>query len=601
MGARIIYAPIVHGSMPFALAVREVFFRERPDCVAVELPHALAAYVERAIGRLPLLSVLRRDSGGGDADFLLIEPCDGIVEALRLAREHALPSHLVDRDGEGYADHQDRIPDPHAIAAIGYQAYVDRVATALGRERASADDQLREATMAYRLSRLAERYQRVLFVCGLAHVQGVRRRLAEPIAHPLGRRRPTGVQVFQLDEASSREVLSEPGWVQSLYEAWREQFTGAVPPRALTDRYRVTRDLVVLARDRMHREDGERVGARELRILLQFARNQALARGGLAPNLFEVTVAARGVASDDFAWHVWDMGVHYPHQTATPDLPAYRLTLEELHRGSKQVWFRRRMKTRRHALRLVRGRPSEPVSGAWGQGLDSPFLCSYPPEDLRLEAYGTHLRKRASGLVSEARARVSPLSSGMRDGIDFRETIRNLLHDGRIFVREEDIGKGEIGAVCFIFDPDDPTDRYRFTLTWQGEHEEESDMALYATPPEEHPVGPRIGRAEYGGFLLTYPPGRMFHVFEDPYFDHAQTRAERLLYAAIDYGADRSILYVAPRPPRAKVRQFARRAGKRVIFLPIGQLSPATVRKIRVFHVLDGREAREHASDYIGE
>ena len=81
-------------------------------------------------------------------------------------------------------------------------------------------------------------------------------------------------------------------------------------------------------------------------------------------------------------------------------------------------------------------------------------------------------------------------------------------------------------------------------------------MALYATPPSTRMVGPKIGRSEYGGFLMTYPPGRMFHVFEDPYFDDADTKAERLLYAAIDYCNERSIVYVAAKPPRPKLMRF---------------------------------------------
>src|SRR5207302_908371 len=113
--------------------------------------------------------------------------------------------------------------------------------------------------------------------------------------------------------------------------------------------------------------------------------------------------------------------------------------------------------------------------------------------------------------------------------------------------------------------------------------------------------GPKIGRCEYGGFLMTYPPGRMFGVFEDPYFDPAETKAERLLYAAIDYSTERSIVYVAARPPPPRIAAMARRAGRQIIYLPIGQLSPTTLRKLRVFHVLEGRAVRAYAGGYIGK
>jgi hypothetical protein len=597
VSGKLILAPILHGSLPFALAVREVFLRENPSCVAVELPETLGEPVDRAVRRLPLLSVLRYDTSSGPA-FLLVEPCDGIFEALRLARERGLPSFLVDRDTDRYESAKDALPDPHAIDRIGYDAYVQAVAASFRESPSSPEDELREATMAFHLSRLLEKHEKVLFVCGLAHVARVEARLKQPSARPVGRTKRTGVQVFHLHVDSSREVLTEPGFVQARYETFRH--SEQAPTSEEAGRYPIFRDLIGAARERMEREDGERLDAHPTRIALQFARNQAIARGGLAPDLYELTIAARGVASDDFAWHVWDLGVTYPHQTDQPDLAVYRLTLDELEHGTRRLWFRRRRKARRHALRLVRTRKQEPTPGAWRDPMREPFICSYPPEDLRIEAYGDYLKKRGKALLAIERARTGPFVSGFGDGIDLRETIKNMLHDGRIFVREELASPGNVGAVCVVFDAEDRKNRYAWTVTWQGEHEEESDMALYATPPSDKIVGPKIGRSEYGGFLMTYPPGRMFHVFEDPFFDEAETKAERLLYAAIDYCNERSIIYVAAHPPRSKLVTLARRTGKQIVYLPIGQLSPSTLRRLRVFHVLDGRAVRAYAADYIG-
>jgi len=185
-----------------------------------------------------------------------------------------------------------------------------------------------------------------------------------------------------------------------------------------------------------------------------------------------------------------------------------------------------------------------------------------------------------------------------------RETVRNW-HEKKIYVRENRPVQGKVGAVVVIFDPDDgsdasaPDEKYPWTMTWQGEHEQESDMALYATPMGENLSGPGISRSEYGGFLLTYPPGRMFHVWEDPFFDAANTKPERLLMAAIDYCVERHIVYVAAKPPRELFKALAARFGKKIIYLPIGQLSGVTLNQIRVFHVLAGHKVREHAKDYI--
>lgn len=593
----VIFAPILHGSLPFALGVREIFFRERPDCVAVELPDTLDEPVRRAMRRMPLISVLHYKEASGESAFVLLEPCDGMVEVFRLAQEHGIPAVLIDRDTEGYRPHKDRLPDPYAISRIGYDAYVAAAVQAFGKAAPDRDDELREAAMAFRLGELRHRHAKVLCVGGVAHAARIAQRLDGPLVRTLARTRRDGVQIFHVHRDASREVLSEPGWVQGRYEAWRREFPEGVPSRDETDRYALSREVLTLANDRMHKEDGERVERGPLALAMRFARNQAIARGGLAPNLFEVTTAARGVHSDDFAWHVWDIANTYPHQAEPAEIPTYRLTLDELERGARHLYFRRRVKTRRHVLRLVRARKKEPTPGAWSSQ-PGHFMCSYPPEDIRIESYGAFLKKKARGLLSAEQTRVIPFSTSLCDGIDLRETIRNRMHDGRLFVREERPMKGSVGAVVIIFD-DDRDDRYPWTMTWQGEHEQESDMALYATPPSIHVVGPGIGRAEYGGFLMTYPPGRMFRVFEDSYFDEAESKGERLLLAGIDYSVERWIIFIGKKPPRARIARRARRMGKQVMYLPIGQLSPVTLRELRVFHVLDGREVRGYAKDYV--
>ena len=486
------------------------------------------------------------------------------------------------------------------MARIGYETYAELVADAFGAKEPDAGDAAREATMAYHLVALRKQFAKVLFVGGLAHVRRVERRVVEAgeadLPRPLGRTKREGVEVFHLHEDASREVLSEPGWLQGLFEASR----GAeAPPFDLADKYAAFRELFERANDRMHAKDGERVDAHLLRIAHEFGRRQALVRGGLAPSLFEMTAAARGVHSDDFAWHVWDLANTYPHQADPADLATLRVTLEDLARTSRDVIFRRRIKTRRHTLRLVRTRKKERVPGEWQKAFDGHSLCSYPPEDLRIESFGLFLRKKARGLLSSEHTRTMPFLATLADGVDLRKTIKNMAHDGRLFVKEERATRGDVGAVIVIFDGDDDA-RYPWTMTWQGEHEAESDMALFATLPTENVVGPGIGRAEYGGFLMTHPPGRLFHVFEDKYFDDAENHAERLLEAGIDYANDRWIVYVAKKPPRARVARRARRMGKQVMYLPIGQLSPLVLRELRVVHVLDGREVRGWAKSFIG-
>ena len=118
-----------------------------------------------------------------------------------------------------------------------------------------------------------------------------------------------------------------------------------------------------------------------------------------------------------------------------------------------------------------------------------------------IEEYGRFVKQKAKAILSGERARVEPFTTSILDGIDIRETIRNW-HRHKIFVKTANRLAGEVGSVVVIFD-EDRDDRYTYLTTWLGEHQNESDMAFYSTHPFDNIVGPGIGRAEYGGLLMT--------------------------------------------------------------------------------------------------
>jgi len=242
-------------------------------------------------------------------------------------------------------------------------------------------------------------------------------------------------------------------------------------------------------------------------------------------------------------------------------------------------------------------RKKEKFEGEWAHQTDGNAICSYPPEDLLIEDYGRFLKRKAKSMLSEERSRTEPFTTSVLDGIDLRETIRNW-HEQKIYVRQLDRIAGEVGASVVIFDADHEN-RYQYLTTWLGEHQNESDMAFYSTYPFEHLVGPGIGRAEYGGFLMTLPPRRMLDVWGDPDYDFAQDKPERLLLAALDYSMQRYVVYVAAKPPRSIFRSIAAHLNRRIVYIPIGQLSPTKLKKIRVVHVLDSYERRNDAREYL--
>ena len=311
-------------------------------------------------------------------------------------------------------------------------------------------------------------------------------------------------------------------------------------------------------------------------------------------------VAGRGCVDESFAYELWRLGTAYPDQTAVSDLPTVRISGEELLLSTRRIKLRPRVpRPGRHARPFpVKRRRGERFPGEFLSGFTGEGICSYPPEDIVIEAFGRQMKHRGKSILREERTVIQPFIASLEDGIDVRETIRHWS-EGELMVRRAGRAPGDVGSVVVIFDeaPDGAT--YPFTLTWLGEHAEESDMAFYASDPQQKVVGPGICRAEYGGFVLSWPPRRMADIWSDARYEVATTKPERLVLAAIDYSMERAVVVVAPRPPSARMRGWAARLDRQLVYLPIGQFAPTTRRRLRVLHVLDGHSRRENARDYI--
>jgi len=375
----------------------------------------------------------------------------------------------------------------------------------------------------------------------------------------------------------------------------------STPPERfrLMDRQRLNFRLFAEAEKLYEKSTGEKLAHWQRSLYSRYCRNLALVDQNLIATLFDQTVAARAIVDDNFAWELWQLASSSPFQKTNSDLITVNVSGEEIWVNMRRIHLRRRLPRAKAKPRPMglRGGKRETVSGEWAQHFEGKGICSYPPEDIVLENYGLFLKKKGKSVLSEERIQSEPFSTSLLDGIDIRETLRNW-HEGRLYVRQFQRVSGEVGAVVLIFD-EDRENRYPWCMTWQGEHNQESDMAFYSTDPYNQIVGPGIVRAEYGGFLLSYPPRRMLDVWQDPDYWFAESKPETLLMAALDYTLERFVVYVASHPPRTIFRSMASRLGKKIIYIPIGQLSPISLKKIRVAHILDGHDKRPIAKDYI--
>jgi hypothetical protein len=632
---------VLHDGLELADVVRRTMRELRPDAVAVEIPSSLERVWLAGVARLPAISCLLYETARDRTVYLPIHPADPFVEAARSAREAGIEVRCVDLDVDGYADHRDPTPDPYAVLLLGPARLYDAFRK-LPRRRDPQDDP-REAAMAFHVRELvAAGRERVLVVCGMHHaaplVRAIEREQAAPLTPPARK----NVRLVHLHPESVAEVTTEVPFYVATYEARRAGPPPAPPERAdppaagrsygpfrvLTggrgdDPSRVADAIARAAHDAgdgpldrlraqwillreaeaalVQAAPDEEVKRWQRLLLARYARKLAWSAGRLVVDLFDLLAAARSAVSENFAWELHRLATSYPPQAeAATDVPTARIRADEMFDGVRRLRLvpRRRRPKRPDWRGLLGRRKDEAWPGEWLEGFDGQTICSYPPEDLVVEDFGRYLRRRGKSVLSEERARTVPFTTSILDGIDVRETIRSW-HEGRIMVRELGRAPGEVGSVVVVFDDDRDGERYPHLQTWHGEHVQESDMAFYCTDPLQGIVGPGICRVTYGGFLLSYPPRRLGDVWTDPDYRVAETKAEVLLLAALDYCAEPVVVYVAARPPRSVLARLAARLGLKILYLPLGSLSPATLRKVRKMHILSGQDKRVAARDYI--
>ena len=592
---RFTYFPVAPGRMEFAIEVRQAILNARPQVVAVELPVTLQNAWMRGVARLPEMSLIfypDETAGQDQAVYVPIEPADPFTEAIRSGIEVGAEIVFVDPDTGERPHLKDAYPDPYSIRHIGLARYV---------EAYRVYPQPRTAEIAAHAAGIAWKLQgtnpsaNVLVVVSLNLLDPVLDAMEEPQAQPMARTRREGVELFNPHPDSLAEITADYPALQWRYENFRQLMTDA----NLIDRRHSQLAVFRAAEKEYEANTGERIAHWQRRLLARYTRNLALSGNELSAGIFDLTVAARGVADDNYAWDVWEIAGRYPPQRTDAPIMTVRISGDEVWINTRKICLRRRLPSTKRRLRPfgLKPRKKEKFPGEWASQLDGGSICSYPPEDLIIEDYGRFLKGKGKSLLSEERVRVEPFTTSILDGVDIRETIRKW-YEGRIYVRHFQKIQGEVGSVVVIFD-EDRDNRYPYTTTWLGENQNESDMAFYSTFPFDNLVGPGIGRAEYGGFLMSLPPRRMYDVWQDADYEFAESKAERLLLAALDYSIYRYVVYVAARPPRTIFKTIASRVGRTVIYIPIGQLSPVSLKKIRVVHVLDGYDKRQIAKEYL--
>jgi hypothetical protein len=487
----------------------------------------------------------------------------------------------------------------------------------------------------------------VLFVCGLAHLGGVMRHYAAGTPVPAGEVTQRDQKLYRLSADSVPHVLGEfphlsytvelarrgltPGEFPQLAplplskggefaaakDAWQETRAALAerlatrPGTAFTlgrtdrlDLYEYLADLVRAGVRLYEREWNEQPSPSRLTTLLRYARNLGLVGKRLSPSKFHVVLAAQNTVDDDFAFQVLRLAEQYPFVEAPAELPEMKVEGQTGEADGETLVLRLRSPRAEQegdgGEEVELGdQPDELVGGSWEERWeDGEHHVSHLPQDSKLEAFFELIRNRCRRWLSDQQTRSHELGATLMDGLDLRESLRNLPL-GKLYVREYLPGVGDVGPVVVIFHKPGEEREYPHEQMWFAEHDGESDLALYSTPPGRQFDGPGISRCLYGGVLSLYPPTGRAQVWGNPRYGGSRTRSERLLKAAIDLSRKPIVAYVAAQGPAPDMLALAASRGIRILYVPLDQISADALKRVRTFHVLADREVRPLAPLYI--
>ena len=201
--------PVIHYNMEMAAQVKMAFDTIKPDCVAVELPETMQTKMLHAASRLPDISIVLTYNQDHTPIYFMSEPCDPMFEGLRSASESHLDAFCIDLDVDAYPDIREPIPDPYAIHRLGLKLYYEMYEQTKRKNPTvhTPLDKERETYMARRLKELCLRYDRVLFIGGMSHIDSIFKLIDQktfPVSHHAERE---VVELCTLTSESCRDVI----------------------------------------------------------------------------------------------------------------------------------------------------------------------------------------------------------------------------------------------------------------------------------------------------------------------------------------------------------------------------------------------------------
>ena len=537
--------------------------------------------------------------------YVPIDPCQSVIAALRFAQSERIHTAFIDLEVAVFESEVSVLPDGFALREVSIESFSAAVLPAISRPQLQQTRD-RIVVMAKNLRELALKYKHVVMICSIEHWPWLREAYQASSQEFTSDHAVEEPEICSVHENTLVFLLSELPYITGVYEEGRIVTVGqssATNQTASTAAIDGIKRLLMSARASYMADLGKR--ARRITPLLhsqclKYIRNLTLLDSRLTPDLYTITVAAKQVLGDQFAIHLVEAAANYPFLEELP-WPSLSMStdcarlpdgemVEMVNRlaGNPMQW---------RSIELNR-RPLKSDSKDWQMRWNPYRQCSWPPEDDLIESFRTRVLDRARASLGADLARSEKFSTSLMDGIDIRETLRHW-YDGNLYVKVQPPSVGSLDACIMLFDPVADPREYPWRTTWFAEHKDESTLAFYATDFRSELLGPGVAVATYGGALFLYPPRSIADIWTDENLDFANTLEDRLVAAACLHSQSKQIALLSPKPAGSTWRKWAKRHGKTLVHVPIGQFNDGVLQQLRTVHVLNGQEVRSYAAHFI--
>ena len=301
----ILAIPSIHSRVYFSLAVREAVKEFKPDAIAIEHPESFNKSLREAVSRLPFISLIIREIDN-EAVYIPIDPCDSIIEAVRLAIDEEIPFFTVDKDITSINSNSHYLmPDDYLLNKIGLEKFYKEVKSKYSFFKTETDKE-REIFMAYKLNELSKNYQKILFVVGMSHWENIANILKKNDFSKINneyQNNEENINIYNVHKDSLNKAIGEFPFTTYMYELFREGKLDNF------DKINIIETIFKEAKLRYKLP----ISLLQQKNMMKYLRNLCLLENYIMPDYVDMLTASKCMVNNDYGLEVMQGMEYYPY------------------------------------------------------------------------------------------------------------------------------------------------------------------------------------------------------------------------------------------------------------------------------------------------